>query len=90
MINLNIQLSIILFSTIYGFLFYYLLIICKDYLNIDNYFFRIINTISFFLFFILIYYIGIEIVCDGIFHFYSILIIIFVGTGEYIFKKYYK
>ena len=90
MINIDIQYSIILFSLIYGLLFYYLINICKEYLNIDNVFFRIINTITFFLFMSIIYYIGIEIVCDGIFHLYSFIIIIIIGIIEFCLSKKYK
>ena len=89
MIDINIQYSLILFSLIYGLLFYYLLNICKDYLNIENIFFRIINTITFFLFMSIIYYIGIEIVCDGIFHLYSFIVIIIVGFVEFKLSKKY-
>lgn len=87
MININIQYSIIMFSIIYGLLFYYLLIICRDYINIDNILFRIINTITFFLFFTIIYYIGVQIVCDGYFHLYSFFIIIITGIIEYYSSK---
>ena len=90
MIDLKVQYSIILFSLLYGLFFYYLLYICKDYLNINNHFYRIINTLSFFLFMSIIYFIGIEIVCGGIFHIYSFIIIIVVGLIEHYMSKVYK
>ena len=88
MIEFNTQLDIIIFSYIYGLLFYYLLYLCRDYINHKTLFFRTINTISFFLFFSLVYFIGLEIVCDGILHIYSLFIVIFVGyTMHFIAKK---
>lgn len=87
MININYQLSIILFSVIYGLLFYYLVCICKYYLCHKNIIFRFINTITFFLFFSNIYCIGLDIICDGILHIYSLIIIVFVGTIEHFIAK---
>lgn len=78
MIDLNIQLSIILFSIIYGIYFYLLLYLCRNYINYNNTFFRIINTISFILFMTIVYFIGIQIICSGILHLYSLLIITLV------------
>lgn len=87
MIEFNTQLDIIIFSYIYGLLFYYLLYLCRDYINHKTLFFRIINTISFFLFFSLVYFIGLEIVCDGILHIYSLFIVIFAGYTMYFIAK---
>jgi hypothetical protein len=83
MIDINTQFSIIVFSYLYGVLFFSLLFICKDYLNHNNYFYRIINTITFFLTLSLIYFIGCEIVCSGIVHIYSFFIISLSGIIEY-------
>ena len=66
MIEFKFQLSIIIFSYIYGLLLYYLLYLCRDYINYPNYFFRVINTLTFFLTFSLIYLFGLELICDGI------------------------
>ena len=90
MININVQLSIIIFSYLFGLLFYYLLNICKDYINHKNYFFKIINTFTFFLSMSLIYFIGLEIVCNGILHIYSFLIIILSGLIEFLLSKGYR
>lgn len=88
MIEFGTQLDIIIFSYIYGLLFYYLLYLCRNYVNYKTLFFRIINTISFFLLFSLIYFIGLEIVCDGILHIYSLFIVIFAGyTMHFVAKK---
>ena len=72
MIELNIQVDIIIYSIIYGLLFYYLLYLCRDYLNYNTYIFRLLNTFTFFMSLSLIYIIGLDIVCDGILHIYSI------------------
>ena len=77
MIKLNIQLSILIFSYIYGLLFYYLLYLCRRYIDYHQPFFKIINTITFLFLMTLIYLVGLEIVCDGILHIYSIIVIIF-------------
>lgn len=90
MIDINIQFSIILFSFLYGLLFYYLLNIFSDYINHNNYFYRIINTVTYFLFMSLVYFIGIEIVCDGILHIYSFIFISLAGIIEYALSKKYK
>ncbi len=87
MINLNVQISIIIFSYIYGLLFYYLLYLCRDYINYKNYIFKIINTITFFLTMTFVYFIGIEIVCDGILHIYSLIIVILAGLIEHFVAK---
>ena len=87
MININFQLSIIVFSIIYGLLFYYLLFICRYYLCYKNIIFRFINTITFFLLLSNIYFIGLDIICDGILHVYSLIIIVFIGTIEHFIEK---
>lgn len=79
MININIQIDIIIYSILYGLLFYYLLFLCRKYINYEIYVFRLINTFTFFLFFSLIYFIGLDIVCNGILHIYSLIIVILVG-----------
>ncbi len=75
MIQINTQFSIIIFSLLYGLFFYYLLFLCRNYINYPNIFYRFINTFTFFTFLALVYFIGIEIVCDGILHIYSFIII---------------
>lgn len=87
MIDINVQLSIIIFSYIYGLLFYWLLFLCRNYINYKNSIYRIINTTTFFLLFSLLYFIGIEIVCDGILHIYSLFIVILSGYMEHIIAK---
>lgn len=87
MINLSIQISIIIYSFLYGLVFYYLLYICRDYLSINNKFYRIINTLTFFMSLSLIYFIGLQIVCDGILHIYSLSIVILAGLIEHFIAK---
>ena len=87
MIDLNIQIGIIIYSFLYGLIFYYLLYICKDYLLINNTFYRIINTFTFFISLSLIYFIGLQIVCDGILHIYSLSIVILSGLIEHFIAK---
>jgi len=88
MIELNIQVDIIIYSIIYGLLFYYLLYLCRDYLNYNTYIFRLLNTFTFFMSLSLIYIIGLDIVCDGILHIYSIFIVILVGiVNHFVAKK---
>lgn len=79
MITFKVQFSLIIFSYIYGKAFYYLLYLCRHYINYPNIIYRIINTFTFFVTLSLIYFIGLEIVCDGILHIYSFFIIIGVG-----------
>ena len=87
MIDFNTQISIIVFSYIYGLLFYYLIYLCRKYINYELVFFRIINTITFFLSFSIIYFIGLELVCDGILHIYSLIIVIFTGFVSHLIAK---
>ncbi len=87
MIELAYQFKIIIYSILYSLVFTYSFILCKNYLCVNNYVFKTINTITFYLFFSIMYFIGLEIVCNGILHFYSILTIFFVG---YIATKYNK
>lgn len=87
MIDLNIQLSLIIYSFLYGLVFYYLLCLCRDYLNYNNCFFRIINTFTFFIALSIIYFIGLQIICDGILHIYSLFIVILPGLIEHFIAK---
>ena len=87
MIEFKFQLSIIIFSYIYGLLLYYLLYLCRDYINYPNYFFRVINTLTFFLTFSLIYLFGLELICDGILHIYSLFIVVFTGYITHLIAK---
>lgn len=87
MIELNIQVDIIIYSIIYGLLFYYLLYLCRGYLNYNTYIFRLLNTFTFFMSLSLIYIIGLDIVCDGILHIYSIFIVILVGIANHFVAK---
>lgn len=90
MIGLNIQFKIIIFSYMYGLFFYYSLFLLKKYLNISNCFFRYLNTITFFLFTSLGYCLGLEIICDGILHIYSLFIVIITGYACRLIAKTYK
>lgn len=87
MINLNIQINIIVYSILFGLLFYYLLYLCRKYLNYNNCFLRVINTFTFFTSLSLIYFIGLQIICDGILHIYSLSIVILVGLIEHFIAK---
>ena len=87
MINLSTQINIILYSFLYGLLFYYLLYLCRHYLNYKKTFFRIINTFTFFTSLSLIFFIGLQIVCDGILHIYSLSIVILSGLIEHFIAK---
>lgn len=80
MIPFNIQFSLIIYSIIYGLFFYYIIYLCRYYLDYPNTFYRIINTLTLFLFLAMTYFIGIEIVCDGILHIYSLLVITCVSS----------
>ena len=87
MINLDIQLSVIIYSYLYGLVFYYLLYLCRYYLNYEVCFFRIINTFTFFIALSIIYFIGLQILCDGILHIYSLFIVILSGLIEHFVAK---
>lgn len=76
MINLNIQINLVIFSLIYGFLFSIVL----DFLNIFiNKLKRIYSLLFYFLFVLImsiVYFIGINKIGNVIFHIYSIFCII--------------
>ena len=82
MIDLNIQIKLIIFSFIFGFLFSIAFemmhIKVKKCKKIVNYIF------DFFIifFFTIVYFVGLIKICNGIFHIYSILIVI-VGVIFY-------
>ena len=82
MINLDIQIKLIIFSLIYGFLFSILLDIFYQLTKKVHQIYKII--ISFFLIVVMtiIYFIGIKQIGHIIFHFYSIIAII-IGFISY-------
>lgn len=74
--NLNIQIKLIIFSLIYGFLLSILLNINYKLLHHKNNIIRILSNFIFVFICIYIYFIIIQKICYGIFHIYSILLII--------------
>lgn len=76
MISLSIQFQLILFSFLFGIFFFFLYKISNKAIYCKNIYFRIINTFSFVMGSTLIYFFGIEKICDGILHPYSLLVII--------------
>lgn len=79
MIPENIQFSIIAFSFVYGLFFYYFLCLVHKYLISPKVIQRFISTITFLTFLALIYFIGLQVVSNGILHIYSLLVIIITG-----------
>lgn len=75
MIPLNTQIKIIAFSFIYGIFLYLVFKIFKKAIYCNQLFFRLINTFSFTTGSSLLYFVGLEIFVDGIFHTYSLLVI---------------
>ena len=76
MIDLNIQVKLIIFSLIFGFLFSILLDALYIVLKEKNRYFSIILSFLFICFMTIIYFIGIKKIGYVIFHIYSILCII--------------
>lgn len=76
MISLNIQIKIIIFSFIIGFI----LSIVLDFMYKKRK--KVIYDFIIILLFSIIYYIGIDKICNSVFHIYSILLII-VGFCTY-------
>lgn len=76
MIILSIQVKLIIFSLIYGFMFSYLLDIMYQYIYKIKKIYQIIISLIFVIIMSIIYFIGINKIGYLIFHFYSILCII--------------
>ena len=79
MIPEKIQFNIIFFSFLYGLFFYYSLSLAHSYLINSKVVKRFINTITFFAFVTLVYFIGLQVVSNGILHIYSLFVIIITG-----------
>lgn len=75
MIPLNIQLKIISLSLGYGIFIYIIFHMFKKAIYCNKLFFRCINTFSFTVGLALFYFFLLEIMVDGIFHTYSLLVI---------------
>lgn len=75
MIPLKIQIQIIVFSIIYGIFLFIVFNMSKKVIYCQSVFLRCINTLSFTLLLALLYFFCLEILVDGIFHIYSLLVI---------------
>ena len=75
MIPLNIQLKIISFSFVYGIFLFLTFKLFRKAIYCNSIFFRCINTFSFTIGFALLYFFFLELLVDGIFHPYSLLVI---------------
>lgn len=82
MINLNIQIKLIIFSLIFGFMFSIILDVLYMFLSNKNKFMFISLSFIFICFMTIIYFIGIDKIGYVIFHFYSIICII-IGFISY-------
>ena len=82
MISLNIQIKLLVFSLIYGFLFSIALDILYPLIRKTNKFYQIILSFFFILLMAIIYFIAIDKIGYVIFHLYSILAII-IGFVSY-------
>lgn len=76
MMNLKTQIDLIIFSFVFGMLFSLLLTINYKYLYTGKSIFRFIINLMIIIISILIYFIGIRKINDGILHIYSILLVI--------------
>lgn len=76
MINLNVQIKLIIFSFIFGFLLSIIMDIFYLYIKNKNTISSILLSFILIIFMTIIYFIGIKQIGYIIFHFYSILIII--------------
>ena len=76
MINLSIQLNLIVFSLIYGFLFSVILDIMYQFIRQKKKVYQIIISFIIVMLMAVIYFVGINKIGCIIFHFYSILCII--------------
>ena len=82
MIDLSIQVRLIVFSLIYGFMFSYLLDIVYQYISRIKKVYQILITFLFVMIMSIIYFIGINKIGYNLFHIYSILCII-IGFISY-------
>ena len=82
MISLNIQIKLLVFSLIYGFLFSSFLDILYPLIKKTNKFYQIILSFFFILLMAIIYFIAIDKIGYVIFHLYSIIAIV-VGFVSY-------
>ena len=82
MISLNIQIKLLVFSLIYGFLFSIVLDILYPLIRKTNKFYQIILSFLFILLMAIIYFIAIDKIGYVIFHLYSILAIV-IGFISY-------
>lgn len=82
MINLNIQIKLLIFSFVFGFLLSIVLDLFYSFLNRKRKIYSIIMSFLIILLMTIIYFIGIKQIGNIIFHFYSILAII-VGFVMY-------
>ncbi len=74
--KLDIQINLIIFSLIYGVIFNILLCISYRFVYSLNKYLKIISSILFSLVNVLIYFIYLQKICNGIFHIYSLLLIL--------------
>ncbi len=77
MINLNIQLKLIIFSFIFGFFFSIILKYYNEYIVDKKVIYKIFITLIMMLLLDIIYFTGIYIISNAIFHIYSLISIIF-------------
>jgi len=76
MISLDIQIKLIIFSFIYGFLFSIILDLTYKYIHNTNKFIKIISSLFIISIMVIIYFIGIKKIGELIFHPYSMISII--------------
>ena len=75
MIPLNIQLKIIVFSFAYGIFLFLFFKLVRKAIYCNSVMFRCINTFTFTVGLSLLYFFFLELLVDGIFHLYSLLVI---------------
>lgn len=80
MIPLFLQLKLLLFSFIYGIIIYLSYRLCNKFIYDVKVFFRVINTFTLVLGITLIYFYIIEKFMYGVFHIYSLLVILLSFT----------
>ena len=85
--KLNIQISLIFFSLIFGFLFSLFFNIGYKWLHHPKKIINLLSNILFILISLIIYFNGLQIICNGIFHIYSLLLIIIGFIVENIIGK---
>lgn len=76
MIDLTLQFKLIIFSFIFGFMFSVTLEVFNKKIKKYSAFIEILLSFLFIAFMTIIYFIGIQKICNAIFHIYSILSII--------------